>query len=281
MGPSVHCAAAAQRQPLCGPGYLRAVRLLLCSVLIAALVAVDASVARGQTPPCKEVEKTQPAPENAKNLVELQSNAARPTFDVQLDSRTKGDDNISFTPQAGARPGSTADVAAEFTDAPRYKGERLGGQEFIAAHASESGRRIVVEACFENVPSFTAGRYEGTTALFGPKLADFNYAIVVTTKWPRWVAWSLIGLTFVAALLIAGLTGQFQSATWTGRAAYAKIALTVLLALGLAVLTYWSVYASNETWGSTPASDLVALVSATFAAAIGGIATAKKLLSPS
>jgi hypothetical protein len=245
-----------------------------CAVVVGAL---DATVAYGQTPSCKEVEQTQPAPENAQNLIELAPNAARPTFDVELDYHAEGKDDISFLPKAGRRPGTDADVAAEFTDAPRYKGDRLKGDRFISAHASKSGRSIVLYVCFEKIPGYAAGRWEGTVAIFGPKLSDFTYAIVVTTKWPRWTAAVTILFTIIGSLIVAVITGVLnRPASWRG---WLKIVFTLGLALALGLLPYWSVYASNETWGSTPPSDLIALVSATFGAVIGGFAIAKRLLS--
>jgi hypothetical protein len=158
---------------------------------------------------------------------------------------------------------------------------RLKGDRFIAAHASKSGRSIVLEACFENIPQYAAGRYEGTVALFGPKLADFTYAMVVTTKWPRWTALLTILITIIGSLIVGVITGLLarpsQARDWKG---WLRLVFALGLALILAALPYWSVYASNETWGSTPPADLTALVTATFAAAAGGFATAGKLLSP-
>jgi len=253
---------------------------LTAALLACAVVGAAAAATPGASQPCKEVEKTQPAPDGAKNLIELQPNAARPTFDVKLDYNTSGEDDISFAPQGGRRVEAPVDVAAEFTDAPRYKGDRLKGAAFIAAHASESGRRVIVDACFENVPQYAAGRYEGTVALFGPKFADFTYAIVITTKWPRWTAWLTILITVVAALVIGIATGTFQRpAQWKDWKGWLRVGIGLVLAVALGGFAYWSVYASNETWGSTPPSDLTALVTASFTAAVGGLASAGKLVS--
>jgi hypothetical protein len=253
---------------------------LFASTCVVAIGAVNASVAHGQTPPCKEAEKTQPASEDANNLIELQPNSLRPTFDVALDYHTDGEDDISFPPKAGKRPGSEADVAAEFTDPPRYKGHGLKGDRFIAAHASKSGRRIVLYVCFDKIPQYAAGRYEGTIDIFGPKLADFTYAIVVTTKWPRWTAWAAILVTIVVSLIVAIVRGILDGPSnrrdWKG---WLRLPVAVGLALILGLLPYWSVYGSNETWGSTPPSDLTALVTATFAAVVGGFVTANRLFS--
>jgi hypothetical protein len=58
------------------------------------------------------------------------------------------------------------------------------------------------------------------------------------------------------------------------------VVVTVSLSLGLGFLPYWSVYMSNETFGSTPDSDLVGLISATFGAVVGGFAVAKRIFKP-
>jgi hypothetical protein len=261
--------------------------VVLLTICVAAVGAGSASAGPQKTPACKEIERSRPAAENAKNLLDLQPNAARPTFDVELGYATSGNDEISFVPKGSKRPGQQADVAAEFTDAPRFSGQRLGGDKFIAAHASESGRRIVLEACFENVSQYAAGRYTGTVSVYGPKIADFTYAIVVTTKWPRWTALLTIGLTILGSFVVAFSSGALTFPKRKRGATngddrfkgYLKLAFAVVLAIGLAILSYWSVYASNETWGSTPPSDITALVGAAFAAAVGGLVTARKLLS--
>lgn len=265
----------------------RVSRLCACSLSISASLLAYPAVALGQEPtqPCKEIEtSTQPAPEDATNLIELQSNAARPTFDVELAFSSSGADDISFTPKARKRlVGNSADVAAEFTDAPRFEGHRLKGDNYIAAHASKTGRQLVLEACFEKIPSMTAGRYEGTVSIYGPRLSDFTYAIVVTTKLPRWVPIATILATVLFALIVAMITGQLappargkDKPDWKG---YGRVLVALVLAVVLAALPYWSVYASNETWGSTFAADMTALVTATFAGVVAAFATAKKLLS--
>ena len=137
------------------------------------------------------------------------------------------------------------------------------------------------------VPQYAAGRYEGTVHVYGPKIADFYYAIVVTTKWPSWIAVLTILLTFLGCIVVAFFTdvlvlpGRKESLT-SNKGERLKGSVTLVFAgvfaIGLAALSYWSVYASNETWGSDPPSDLTALVSAAFAAAIGGRISARKLL---
>ena len=58
-----------------------------------------------------------------------------------------------------------------------------------------------------------------------------------------------------------------------------EVDVTLAIALGLGAITYWSVYLSSETFGSTPNSDLVGLVSATFGVVLAGFATAEELFS--
>jgi hypothetical protein len=93
-----------------------------------------------------------------------------------------------------------------------------------------------------------------------------------------WVAIATILVTIAMSLAIAFATRQLvKPQGWVGAL---KLIATLGIALGLGALTFWSVYLSNETFGSTPNSDLIALVSATFGAVLAGLATAKKLLSP-
>ncbi|HEY7604365.1 MAG TPA: hypothetical protein VH760_08875 [Gaiellaceae bacterium] len=243
-------------------------------VVTAGVVALllSAAAARGAAtdgvPACKEVETTEPAADDATGLILLQSNAARPTFDIALADKSDGDDQITFTPTGGMDLGRTADVAAELTDFPRRSTHRLHGLVSVAAHPSKSGERVVVEACLENVRNWDAGQYKGTVSVYGPTIADFSYAVVITSKWPWWVAVAVIGATVIFSLLIVVLLGPKPSRKpW-------KWALSVgigfVVGVFLAALSYWSVYVTNDTWGEDPQAQIVALVMASFAATVAG-----------
>jgi hypothetical protein len=236
--------------------------------------------APAQEPACKEQETTEPAADDAKDLLELQPNTARPTFDVSLKDEASGGDEISFSPAGGKRVGRKADIGAEVTDIPRAKSERLGGRLSVAAHANESGRRVVVEICLDEVPRFAAGRYEGTISVFGPRFADFNYALVITAKWPWWSAVAVIVVTVAGFLLVASLTGLLAFEMPKGWKSSAATALGGVVAAFLGGVTYWSIYAKNDTWGDEPGTHMTALVIASFTAATGGAATLRRVLRP-
>ena len=128
---------------------------------------------------------------------------------------------------------------------------------------------------------YPGGTLRGWSPCTGPKIADFTYAIIVSTKWPRWIALLTIAVTFIGSMMVGSLGGALtlpQREERTRAKGYVTLGFAGVFAVALAALSYWSIYASDETWGSDPPSDLTALVDA-FAAAIGGLITAKKLLS--
>jgi hypothetical protein len=154
---------------------------------------------------------------------------------------------------------------------------------FVAAHPSQSGRSVVVEACFENVNHWYAGSYEGTIRVYGPQIADFNYALVVTTKWPPWVALVVIFATVVFSVLVLLFLPQVpnpalnlpaQKTFWEELKAmwrpWLGLFLGIVVAAVLAGLTYWTNYEANDTWGSDPQAQILALALAAFGATVIG-----------
>lgn len=289
------------RKPLAGParsalmlcprlGISLAVRmpargrlLLAAAVAIAVALSLAANaVAQGPRPTartCKENENaTKPASSNATNLIELQPNKSRPTFDVGLADKSSGKDNITFSPKAGERIGT--DVAAEVLDAPRANTHPLHATISAAAHPSKSGERAVVEVCLEGVSPWYAGTYQGTINVYGPRISDFSYALVVTTKWPWWVAILVIGATVIFSALVFFLLPQTPNVTLKRDWRYWLAAFVGVIVGGvLAGLTYWSLYQANDTWGSDPQAQILALVMASFSATVvgyGAVASAQK-----
>jgi hypothetical protein len=267
-------------------------------VVTAGLALAGQAGAQGvekSVPLCKENEKqTQPA--STTNPIELQANKARPTFDVGLADKSEGDDNIFFSPREGERIKNP--VAAELLGSPRAGTHRFHGQVFVAAHSSQSGRSVVVEACFQDVNPWNAGSYEGTVRVYGPQIADFNYALVVTTKWPWWMAAIVIGATVLFSILIFLFLPQVPNPAlnpkvpselkgWEKFKAKLKMAwrpwlgslLGIVVGVVLAVLTYWTQYQTNDTWGSDPQAQILALALAAFGATVlgyGVVASAQK-----
>ena len=253
-------------------------------VIVAVAVALFLSaVARGATtgsaPACKDVEtRTEPAADNAANLLELQTNAARPTFDIALADKSSGEDDITFSTKGGKRVGRTTDVAAELTDFPRRSGHRLHGRVFVAAHPSKSGERVIVEACLENVRYWDAGQYKGTFLVYGPTIADFTYALVITSKWPWEVPVGVIVLTVIGSALVSFFFGPSTSGVSRKRR-YGSFAFGFVVGAGLAALSYWGVYVTNDTWGEDPQAQIVALVMASFGATVTGYGSLQAALA--
>lgn len=241
-------------------------------VLLTGLALAGQAGAQGaepKVPLCKENEQgTQPAA--TANPIELQANKARPTFDVGLADKPDGNDNIFFSPKAGERIDSQ--VAAELLGSPRAGKHRFHGQIFVAAHPSQSDRSAVVEACFEGVDHWYAGSYEGTIRVYGPQIADFSYALVVTTKWPPWVALLVIGATVIFSVLVLLLLPQVPNPALKRSAWRPWLGLFLGIVVGavLAGLTYWTSYEANDTWGSDPQAQILALALAAFGATVIG-----------
>jgi hypothetical protein len=196
---------------------------------------------------------------------------------VALADRSSATAEISFLPEGGRRLGQGAEIAAE-AEPPLSGSVALGGDLSVAAHGTASGRSAVVDICLEHVPRFAAGRYQGTIAVYGPKIADFSYALVVTAKWPWWSAVGLIALVIVVSLAVAVVT-NFLGLPTDWRAAVGSV-IAGGLAIGLGLLTYWTIYAKSDTWGSDPGTELSALAIASFTAATSGLVTARKLIPP-
>ncbi len=256
--------------------------------LAAGLLVVGTAGAQGAAKTvgtCKEKEGTPPSSPNDQNLIELQANKARPTFDVGLADKPDGKDNISFSPKGGERIGNR--VAAEVVDTPRAGKHRLRAELLIAAHPSKSGRTVVVEACFRNSDHWYAESYAGTIRVYGPRLTDFNYALVVTTKWPWWVAIVVIGATVLFSVLVFVFLPRVPNPQlklgWKAWRAWLALILGIVVGAVLAVLTYWSLYEANDTWGSDPQAQILALVMASFSATVigyGAVASAQRQIDP-
>lgn len=256
------------------------IRPSIAVVMVSGLAPCLTTSALGATatPPCQEQETARAAPENATGLLELDGNPARSTLQLDLADDSEGEEDINFVPKNGRRPSSGNDtVSADFFDKPRSSSGRLDATLAVAAHPSESGRDVVVDACIGGVSDFTAGTFTGAIEVFGPGLADFTYPIVVTKKWPWWVAAlvlvaSIVGFAAIALLtdsLTFGLSGKNK---WLG----SIVGLTVGAALG--ALVFWGTYWKNPTWGDDPEGQLVALFIAGFTAATGGLALVHRQL---
>lgn len=261
-------------------------RLLIALVVCCAL-SISLATAPGQAKPipapmlCKANEQnTEPSAPDAKDLIELQPNAARPTFDVGLGDKSSSDDKISFTPKGGMRVGRKVDLAADMTDPPRSGTQPFRGNVFVAAHGTSSGRTAVLDVCIEDHSHWKAGRYQGTIVLYGPKFVDFSYALVVTSKWPWWTAAGIIGLVLLAFLVVTIVTDVFSTKDLKTVGYWFGVAAGLIVGIVLGALTYFTIYNGNDTWGDDPGTQITALAIASFTAATGGLLAGRKLFTP-
>jgi hypothetical protein len=173
--------------------------------LCVALSLIVTAPAFAQVSECKnEPEKANAAPLGAKDLIQLQPNAARPTLDIALADKSGGTDKISFLPKAGRRVGVGTRVAAELTDAPRTGSAPLGGDIFVRANGTATARGVWrSQSAWRIFQDSRPAVYLGTITIYGPDFADFNYALAITTKWPWWSAVTIIGVVLVAFAAIA------------------------------------------------------------------------------
>src|SRR5262249_21322210 len=87
----------------------------------------------------------------------------------------------------------------------------------------------------------------------------------------------LIGLVIVVCFAVAAATGSL-GVDRKHRNSYLGASLGIGLGAGLALLTYWTIYAKNPTWGSDPGTELSALAIASFTAATSGLLTPRRLI---
>ena len=219
--------------------------------------------------------KPSSAPTNATGLMELEPNANRPTFDIALDDH-RDRDNVLQLARKGKTRLQALDAGADLIEFPRTGTDRLDGALQLAAKVNPSQTRVEVYACLTSNATWDAGRYEGTFLVYGPNIQDPTYAIVVTAKWPFWVAIVVLAAAVLLFLLIAWTSDSLTFQNDKQRKLVPTL-VGVAFAIGAAVPVYVSSYASNPTWGSDPATQLLALGTAGLTAATAGLAAAHRL----
>jgi hypothetical protein len=256
------------------------VRFSMMVVAAAITACTITPLAHADSAPCDEGETVASAQEGKSGLVELDVVATRATFDVPLADNRSGEDDIRFPTKAGRRlaPGVNT-VSAQLPQRPRNSSGALGGTYLVAARPDEAGKGVIVDVCVRDTEMFRAGQFSGTIDVFGPKIADFSYAIVITKKWPWWTAATVLGLAILAFVGGAALTGSltFNISGSKGRKRAATGA-GVVVGAALAALVYWGTYWKNPTWGSDPQAEITALFVAGFTAATGGLALVQRLI---
>jgi hypothetical protein len=141
---------------------------------------------------------------------------------------------------------------------------------------------VVLTACVDREGRWRAGSYQGTVRIYGPQLNDFDYAIVITQKWPWEVAVLLLLVAGIAFFAVAFFT---ESLSFEGRKeqqgfrVLGRTLFGALVAVAAMAPTFWGTYWNNPTWGSEPDAHIAGIVAAGFTAAIAGLALGKRLLA--
>jgi hypothetical protein len=231
------------------------------------------AVASGPAAPNTPADGTPPA-----DLAQLETNEARPTLSIAVADRGSASDSITFTSKG--RTVVKPPPKAVLLEAPRRApAEPIDSAITLKTATVAGGTAVRLNVCVDRGEVLKAGQYQGTVRLFGPRVIDFDYALIVTQKWPWQTAFAVLwwaGLVFiVAALLTSSLT--FDPARkgldkWLASIAGATFALFAM------VPAFFGAYWNNATWGSDPGPHVLGLATAGFTAALAGLATAQKFI---
>ncbi len=250
------------------------IALVVAAALVAALAAPTAGVAAE----CDATATVAAASPTATDLVELEPNAARPTFDIALkDKESAVDEELRLARKDRTRLEDVNAVGVELVDPPRAGTAKLEGSIRVSARVNQSKTRVIAFACVTGTSRWDAGRYEGSVLFYGPRLRDFNYAFVITTKWPWWSAILTLVASLVVFFLVAVATRSLVYQAGTAHRIIGTI-LGAAFAITAVAPVYWTSYVNNPTWGSDPGQQLLALGAAGLTAATAGFAAAHRLL---
>lgn len=238
---------------------------------------------------CVENPARRAAPNN--KGIELQSNRARPTMAIALADKESAVDSITFSTKLSPQSRRTvpdnqpARTSAVLTEFPRASAVApFDGQVKTKATTAAGATVVQLTVCVVRGASLKAGALQGTARIYGPAVADFDYAVIITQKWPWYIAAAILwyaGLLFlIAAWLTESLTFSRPNMDETHRGASKIIATGTGTIIGLVAMvpTFFGTYWNNATWGSDPGTQMSGLATAGLTAAFAGLAAAHKLL---
>jgi hypothetical protein len=228
---------------------------------------------------CREVKGKQAAPNNPENPgIELQSNRARPTLAIALADRQSAVDSISFSTKDRLLVPDTRRerTSAVLLETPRRSAtEPFDGDVKVKASPLVGGTIVRLTACVDRGSILKAGAFQGTARIYGPKVADFDYAVIVTEKWPWQIAVAILWYAGLAFVIVAWLTG---SLAFGHEKRVIPVAGGIVVGLIAMVPTFFGTYWNNATWGSDPGTHVSGLATAGLTAALAGLAAAHKVL---
>jgi hypothetical protein len=203
-----------------------------------------------------------------KKAIELRPYRSPPTFVLALADRQTTHGYVSLTPKGGRVLRDR--VSAQVIERPRQGSTPIAAFIRVAAVPNAGGSIITLRACIERRKLLRAGTYQGTVRIYGPRIGQLDYPLIITEKWPWWIAAVLMALAGGSFVFLALAT---RSLTFSGtgwRTAGVSI-LGLLIGLGAMVPSFFGAYWTNNTWGADPATNITGLVTAGFTAAVGGL----------
>src|SRR5207247_2500223 len=142
---------------------------------------------------CAEGKAVHAAPAN--KGVALQANRARPTLTIALADRQSAADSISFSSKARQKvpDNKRARTSAAVIEQPRRSpSEPFDGKVAAKTTPAVGGTIVRLQMCVTRRGILRAGAFQGTVRIYGPKVADFDYAVIITEKWPWQVAAAIL-----------------------------------------------------------------------------------------
>jgi hypothetical protein len=260
-----------------GVGILLVVIAAIPAVLV--LQALNPPDGKDELAKCKEVKATSAAPPAKQGKgVELQTNRARPTLAIALADRQSAMDTIAFSTRDRqvVRDERNSRTSAVLLETPRRSAaEPFDGTVDLKAEPWVGGTIVRLSVCVDRGGALKAGAYQGTARIYGPQVDDFDYAVIVTEKWPWQIAVAILWYAGLAFVIVAWQTG---SLTFGGDKQVVPVAAGITVGLVAMVPTFFGTYWNNATWGSDPGTHVGGLATAGLTAALAGLAAAHKFL---
>ena len=245
---------------------------------------------------CFEEQARRAAPGN--KGIELQSNRARPTMAIALADKESAVDSITFSTKVLPQGRQTvpdnprARTSAVLTEFPRQSAVApFNGQVKTRATTAAGATVVRLRLCVVRGAPLKAGAFQGTARIYGPAVADFDYAVIITQKWPWYIAAAILWYAGLLFLIAAWQTGSLTFSRPDGdrttpRAGSPPRGVSKIIATGTGIVigfvamvpTFFGTYWNNATWGSDPGTQISGLATAGLTAAFAGLAAAHKLL---
>lgn len=218
------------------------------------------------TAACKETPG--PTPQRNLSLRELQASTTKPTLTVAVKGRSERNGDVRLTVKDGKSVGTTPRAAsAEIIEKPMANNEELDATLSVAAAPTQRGRSVTVYLCATDVAR-QAGKFEGIVEVSGTRFKEFQYAVVVTQRYPLWIPVVILAVFFILVVV----TELFRDATKIWSALPAAVVAGLFL-----VGTYYGQYHYNDTWGDNFFEQVIALITAATGAIAAARATATRL----